>query len=152
MQKTKVTVKKFNTFGSGLLAGSPRLINAPFEYPSGLNSILFEFYISVEISDGETVLELLLHPLIDAEKIKLVDLVSFGDESMFSISKFDDVFPTISSEVLAKFYIQVSDSEWMMKRELMQEIVNEIDKGLPAYVNQAGGILTASFDIHERNG
>ena len=133
MYKNNVTVKKYNLFDTPLVAGSPSLVFSPSEYPPEVKSILYDFFISVEIRDKGNSFELTLHPVIDAAKLEIISLDSFGEDNLLSVSKHDDTYHLIPSKLLSLFYIQLSEGSWMMKQEIMQEIANKINKGLPDF-------------------
>ncbi len=71
--------------------------------------------------------------MIDAEKLEIISLDGFGEDNLLSVSKHDDTYHLIPSKLLSLFYIQLSEGSWMMKQEIMQEIANKINKGLPDF-------------------
>ena len=132
-----VTVKvvKFDAAENGIISGDPRLQG---ELPASfaeVEEVLYDFFIEVELSDGEHSMPLTLCPLIDAKKLRVVawDCALAG-----SYYIEDDVTPEQDGyDCLIRFFDQLPDAEgyWKLKDEVEEKLLHAINSGLPRYVN-----------------
>lgn len=132
--KITVNVVNFDAAGRGIIPGDPRLQGKLPASFAEVEEVLYDFYIEVEISDGEKSMPLTLCPMIDAKKLRVVAW-NWALDGSFYIE--DDVTPEQDEyDCLIRFFNQLPDTEgyWKLKDEIEEKLLDEINTGLPRYV------------------
>ena len=130
-----VKVLQYDAAGRGLVSGDPRILFGKLPASiSGVKKVLYDFIITVELGDGEKTIELVLSPLIDADELCLIAW-NWDLEDIYYVR--DEATPEeIDDDCLMRFFDQEPDfvGEWKLKDVIQEKLLEEINLGLPIYV------------------
>lgn len=141
-KQIKVKVNKFDSMRRGIVSYDPRLQLG--ELPASLSDVkevLYDFFVDIELSDGEKAIALTIAPLIDARALRIIAWNWELDDFYFiqdgaTNKEFDD-------DCLKRFFNRLPGhgDYWRLKEEIQDKIWEEINRGLPNYLK--GIALTA---------